>query len=84
MFGKTYPGTLFAAAIAVFTSVQANAETMACRLLPGTYLTIITDIEGVFASRGMITFLPGGSLIVNDSRQGGQAEVYEPFSRSNL
>ena len=80
MLGKLTPGPLLAATIAVIVSNQALAEPAACRLLPGTYLTTITDIEGVFASRGLVTFLPGGSLIVNDSRQGGQAEVYEPFS----
>lgn len=80
MLGKLTPGPLLAAAVAVFASAQAFAEPVACRLLPGTYLTTITDIEGVFASRGLVTFLPGGSFIVNDSRQGGQADVYEPFS----
>lgn len=72
--------TIIAAAAILLTHTQANAEAIGCRLLPGTYVTTITDIEGVFASRGIVTFLPGGALIVTDSRQGGQTEVYDPFS----
>ena len=52
----------------------------ACQEMSGVYMITITDIEGVYASRGIITFAPGGTMIVNDSRQGGQPGVYEPFS----
>ena len=69
--------TLAAAASA---ALPAAAEPLGCRLLPGTYVTTITDIEGVFASRGIVTFAPGGGLLVTDSRQGGQTGVYDPFS----
>lgn len=71
-------GALVAATVAGGTS--AAAQDVGCRLLPGTYVTTITDIEGVFASRSIVTLAPGGVLISTDSRQGGQAGVYEPFS----
>ena len=32
------------------------------------------------ASRSIMTFVPGGALLVTDSRQGGQTGVYDPFS----
>lgn len=73
--------TLFlAATILGLAASQTQAADLGCRLLPGSYLTTITDIEGVFASRGVVTFIPGGVLIVADSRQGGQTGVYDPFS----
>jgi hypothetical protein len=56
------------------------AESLECRLVPGTYITTITDIEGVFASRGIVTFTREGGVLVTDSRQGGQTGVYDPFS----
>ena len=52
----------------------------ACELVPGTYVTTVSDIEGVFASRGVITFAVGGALLVNDSRRGGEPGVFEPFT----
>jgi hypothetical protein len=51
-----------------------------CRDVAGTYLTTINDIEGVFASRGLVTFTADGAFLVGDSGQGGSPGVYEPFS----
>ncbi len=72
----------FAAVVLVFAlgGTQAKSDVLGCRMLPGTYVTTITDIEGVFASRGIVTFFPSGILITTDSRQGGQTGVYDPFS----
>lgn len=71
---------MVSAALTLFSVAPSSAEAMNCRLLPGSYVTTITDIEGVFASRSIMTFVPGGALVVTDSRQGGQTGVYEPFS----
>jgi hypothetical protein len=68
------------AAILASATSPAATEPLGCRLLPGTYVTTITDIEGVFASRGIVTFTPEGGLLATDSRQGGQTGVYDPFS----
>lgn len=68
------------AACALAVSGTATAEPLGCRLAPGVYLTLISDIEGVFASRSLISLLPGGVMMSTDSRQGGQEGVYEPFT----
>lgn len=61
-------------------SSAADSVDAACSAVPGTYVTTITDIEGVFASRGLVTFSSDGTVIVADSRQAGQTGVFEPFS----
>ncbi len=51
-----------------------------CGGVIGTYVVSITDIEGVFASRQIVSFLPGGIYLVRDS--GAQRRfpgVFEPF-----
>jgi len=61
------------------TSVMA-AERADCLALVGTYVTTVTDREGVFSSRGLLTFTADGVLLVSDSAQGGVPEVWDPFS----
>ncbi len=51
-----------------------------CDGVVGTYVVSITDIEGVFASRQIVSFLPGGIYLVRGS--GAQRRfpgVFEPF-----
>jgi hypothetical protein len=55
-----------------------NADT--CQALVGTYVTAVTDIEGVFASRGLFTFTPDGVFLMSDSGQSGLPGIYEPFT----
>ncbi len=60
------------------TAQQAAADP--CNGIVGTYVVSITDIEGVFASRQIVSFLPGGIYLVRDS--GAQRRfpgVFEPF-----
>lgn len=54
----------------------------ACGALVGTWVTTITDIEGVFASRSLITLTGDGIVLVNDSGQGGVPGIFEPFTSS--
>ena len=63
-------------------SSRAAATAPRCDDLVGTYVTTITDREGVFSSRGLMTFAPGGVLIMSDSAQGGVPDVWDPFSSS--
>lgn len=58
----------------------AATDLAACAGVAGTYVTTITDREGVFTSRGLMTFTPGGLLLVSDSAQGGVPGVWDPFS----
>jgi hypothetical protein len=53
-----------------------------CQVVTGSYVTTITDIEGVFHSRGLATFGGGGVFLLNDSGQGGILDIFEPFSAS--
>jgi len=62
------------------TGLAQDSSLEPCRALAGTYVTTITDIENVFASRGLITFTADGSFIVNDSGQGGTPGIFLPFS----
>ena len=69
-------------AIAEEGSSRAKAAAPSCDGLVGTYVTTITDREGVFSSRGLMTFASGGVLIMSDSAQGGVPGVWDPFSSS--
>ena len=52
----------------------------ACRTLAGTFVTSVSDIEGVFSSRGLATFTGDGVFLMTDSGQAGVPGIYEPFS----
>ena len=89
IFNRTYGrmalfGTPVLAVLSAWTPLEhAKADEtapQACQPVVGTYLTTITDIEGVFMSRGLITFSGDGNFFVSDSRQGGLPGVFEPFS----
>jgi len=65
------------------TSPSAHAgepDLAACHDLAGTYVTVVTDREGVFASRGLMTFMADGVFLDTDSAQGGVPGVFEPFT----
>ena len=62
--------------------VQAPAAEADCAAAVGTYLTSISDREGVFSSRGLMTFAAGGVLTMSDSAQGGVPGAWDPFSSS--
>ena len=51
----------------------------ACRALAGTFLTTVSDGEGVFSSRGLQTFTTDGIFLMSDSAQGGVPGIYDPF-----
>lgn len=63
-------------------SNRLEAAETDCNEVLGTYLTTISDREGVFSSRGLITFAPGGVLIISDSSQGGVPGMWDPFGAS--
>lgn len=72
------------AAVAVMTvPAQTLAEPPtqdACHALAGTFVTSVSDIEGVFSSRGLATFTGDGVFLMTDSGQAGVPGIYEPFS----
>ena len=55
----------------------------ACGALVGTYVTTVTDIEGVFASRALATFTGDGTMLITDSGQSGLPGIYQPFTSSH-
>lgn len=64
-----------------FQAAHAGEPNLAaCRDLAGTYVTVVTDREGVFASRGLLTFMADGVFLDTDSAQGGVPGVFEPFT----
>lgn len=70
-------------AVAGLTATQGMALAEApdpCRSLVGTYVVTVTDIEGVFASRGLATFTGDGIFLMTDSGQTGLPGIYQPFS----
>ena len=71
--------------LGVFSGIsgQVGAQEMAldkCRAAVGSFVTTITDIEGVFQSRGLATITAGGVVFLNDSGQGGIPGIFQPFS----
>ena len=61
-------------------ALAGEPDLAACRGLAGTYVTAVTDHEGVFASRGLLTFTGDGVFLDTDSAQGGVPGVFEPFT----
>ena len=49
----------------------------------GTYVTTVTDTEGVFASRALATFTGDGIMLITDSGQSGLPGIYQPFTSSH-
>ncbi|MGI9371479.1 MAG: hypothetical protein ACR2OJ_03210 [Hyphomicrobiales bacterium] len=70
----------FVAITALASADETPGE--ACKSIVGSYVSSVTDIEGVFQSRGLLTFSGDGTFTINDSQQGGIDGVYEPFSSS--
>ena len=74
-------GLCAAAAIgAAGPTLAQEIPLVACSAISGTYVTSISDIEGVFASRGVMTFTRDGNVLITDSGQGGLPGIYEPFT----
>jgi hypothetical protein len=72
----------FLAITAAMSPIEAMAGDPAletCRALAGTYVTVVTDVEGVFSSRGLLTFTADGVFLMSDSAQAGIPGVYDPF-----
>jgi hypothetical protein len=61
---------------------QNRQQGVCRRVVTGTYLTTITDANGNFASRALITLTEEGNLIVTDSNQGGISSQFNPFTTS--
>ena len=51
----------------------------ACHALSGIYVTTVTDTEGVFSSRGLVSLTSDGLFLMTDSVQAGLPGVYDPF-----
>jgi hypothetical protein len=87
IFGRAAMVTFMIAAIssmALFGAAckdrAAYTDRAACGGFVGSYVTTFTDQEGVFSSRGVMTFTSDGVLLVSDSAQGGIPGVWDPFS----
>jgi hypothetical protein len=81
IFRRASVTTSFIAAIGSMTLLGAACEDrVACGGLVGSYVTSITDKEGVFSSRGLMTFTSDGLLVISDSAQGGVPGLWDPFS----
>ena len=76
------PRVLMAMFCLGLSSTAAAESSSGCDAVPGTYVATIVDREGVFSSRGLLTFAAGGVLLVTDSSQGGVPGVWDPFSAS--
>ena len=76
----TAPMALGVVCLGLMLHQGAVAEETSCPGVAGTYITTYTDREGVFSSRGLMTFLSDGVLLVSDSAQGGVPGVWDPFS----
>ncbi len=83
---KTLPRAPLLVAIALTPPAwQASAQTPSpeaadCQSLVGTYVTTVSDVEGVFASRGLLSLASGGVFLMSDSGQSGIPGIYEPFT----
>ena len=66
-------------ALCLFPLSLSAGEPNACRALAGTYVTSVSDPEGVFSSRGLMTFTADGVFLMSDSAQAGLPGVYDPF-----
>jgi len=51
-----------------------------CDHFTGTYLTTLTDADGNFASRSILTLSVDGTLLSSNSSQGGLKGVFNPFT----
>lgn len=84
-YRKTIKTTVFATIVLTFSAGTSSAQGLPlekCMAAAGSYVTSITDIEGVFQSRGLITLSGDGTFLINDSGQGGVEGIYQPFSAS--
>lgn len=62
-------------------SVDSNsAQALCSKAVTGTYLTTITNADGSFASRGLLTLTQEGNFVVGDSSEGGLSGVFNPFT----
>lgn len=48
--------------------------------VPGSYLLSLRFSDGSFSSRGVLSLVNDGVLVVNDSSQGGLAGIWDPFT----
>lgn len=76
-------GLLIALALTASATVRAAEENGldGCRGAIGTYVTTVTDVEGVFSSRGLVTFAPDGVFLMTASGQSrvpGARELPQP------
>jgi membrane-bound inhibitor of C-type lysozyme len=81
--GSVLPAYLLTAiaATAIPQALLAEAPPAdACRALAGTYVTSVSDVEGVFSSRGLATLTADGIFLMSDSAQSGLPGIYDPFS----
>jgi hypothetical protein len=53
-----------------------------CHRAVGTYVATVTDVQGVFSSRALLTFTPGGVFLMTDSGQSpaaGTRTLFQPI-----
>jgi hypothetical protein len=77
-------GALLMLALAAIPWARAGEEPHPadCHGAVGTYVATVTDVEGVFSSRALLTFAPGGVFLITDSGQSrvaGTRELLQPI-----
>ena len=73
---------LFLAGTFLHAPVAIADDSDCSDLVTGTYLTTITNANGDFASRSILTFFGDGNLSTIDSSQGGVPATFNPFTDS--
>ena len=77
---KILPVSAFGAVLCFGLTIgEAHADN-ACGALPGTYLVTVSNSDGSFASRQVVTLTEDGNVIISDSGQGGETGVFNPFT----
>ena len=77
-------GALLILGLAAFPCARAGEDIHRddCQRAVGTYVATVTDVQGVFSSRALLTFTPGGVYLMTDSGQSrvvGTRALFQPI-----
>jgi hypothetical protein len=67
-----------AGACSADASVAEQVRPPDCHAVVGTYVTTVTDVEGIFSSRELLTFLSNGVFLMTDSGESGVPGTERP------
>lgn len=77
---RILPVSAFGAILCFGLTIGEARADNACGALPGTYLVTVSNSDGSFASRQVVTLTEDGNVIVSNSGQGGETGVFNPFT----